>query len=61
VEANEKSEKTARDIINILAENECTVIESEDILRYVGFFIKDKTVVSTAAGKLFETEKTSSF
>ena len=36
MDATAKNEKIARDIINTLAENGCTVAEALDILRYAG-------------------------
>jgi len=55
--ATAKNEKTARDIINVLAENGCTVGESNVILNFVKATIENRTTVTKLESKLFETEK----
>lgn len=54
MKATEVNEKTARAIINALAENGCTVSESTKILRYVEEVIKQKTTVQKVEKKLFD-------
>ena len=54
--ATSKNEKTARAIINVLAENGHTVIESSDILRYVRTAILYNATVQVVNAKLFEGE-----
>ena len=56
MQATAKNEKTARDIINVLAEKGCTVSEATDILRYVTSAIKNHSKVLSINEKLFEIE-----
>ena len=57
MKATAKNEKTARDIINVLAENGCTVNESISILSFVKAAIGNHIVVEKIDSKLFETEE----
>jgi len=57
MEATSKNEKTARAIINVLAENGHTLIESSDILRYVKTAILNNAMVQVVSVKLFEGEE----
>jgi DNA-directed RNA polymerase specialized sigma54-like protein len=57
MEATPKNEKTARTIINVLAENGHTVIESSDILRYVKAAILDNAKVQKVNTELFEAKE----
>lgn len=55
MEATVINEKIARDIINILAENMCTVSEGSEILSYVSRAIRRDAAVQKVE-KLFDTE-----
>lgn len=53
MKATGKNEKTARDIINVLAENGHTVTEASSILSYVNRVIQDFATVQKIDKKLF--------
>lgn len=53
MEATSKNEKTARAIINVLAENSHTVTEASSILSYVNRAIQDFATVQRADDELF--------
>ncbi len=57
MDATVKNEKTARAIINVLAENECTVREVPEILSYVHRAIEKFATVQKVNAELFETEE----
>lgn len=54
MKATEKNEKIARDIINLLAENNCTVKESTEILRWISDAVQITAPVQKETEKLFE-------
>ncbi|MBO8170198.1 MAG: hypothetical protein H0Z35_13645 [Thermoanaerobacteraceae bacterium] len=53
MEATKKNEQLARQIINLLAEKECTVAEAEEILRYVRQSLGRFTTVRKVEKELF--------
>jgi len=54
MEATVKNEKIARSIINLLAENECTVNEAQDILRFVSMKISMLSTVQKTEKPLLD-------
>lgn len=50
MEATEKNFDIVERILDILAEKECTVRQSEDILRYVASEIRERSTVQCAKG-----------
>jgi hypothetical protein len=57
MEATAKNEKTARDIINVLAESGCSVKEAFEILDCVHFLVQKHSIVQKVNEKLFDAEK----
>ncbi|KLU61442.1 hypothetical protein CEB3_c21210 [Peptococcaceae bacterium CEB3] len=53
VEATAKNEKIARTIVNLLAENECTLDAAFEILDYVRDTVQERTTVQNIHEKLF--------
>lgn len=56
MEATERTEKIARDMISLLAENNCTVKEAQEVMQYVHMSILNFSVVQKTSEKLFKTE-----
>ena len=54
MQATAKNEKIARELINVLAENSCTVADADSILRFVSEAVKIKATVQKSDEKLFE-------
>jgi hypothetical protein len=54
MEATEKNEKIARQIINLLAEENTSVHEAEQILTYVSVKISNISNVQPVSEKLFD-------
>lgn len=50
MDATEKNFDIVERILEILAEKKCTVRQSEDILRYVGSEVRERSTVQSAKG-----------